>query len=81
MAPKKSKHELGPVSKKEVDKAGGSLKEVYRKRAAAGDKGAVETMERVGKSELARRRKEAEGSQGVIPGYFHHRNKILSELD
>jgi hypothetical protein len=77
---KESKHQLGPVSRKEVDKAGGSLKEVYRQRAEAGDVGAIETMKRVGQSELERRRKEA-GTEGVIPGYHHHRNKILDELD
>ena len=77
---KESKHQLGPVSRQEVDKSGGSIKETYRKRAEAGDVGAVETMKRVGSSELERRRKEA-GTEGVIPGYHHHRSKILEELD
>ena len=77
---KESKHQLGPVSRKEVEKAGGSLQETYRKRAEAGDVGAVETMKRVGASELERRRKEA-STEGVIPGYFHHSNKVLEELD
>ena len=77
---KESKHESGPISRKEVEKAGGSLKEVYRRRAEAGDVGAIETMKRVGRSELERRRKEA-SEEGVIPGYFHHRNKVLEQLD
>ena len=77
---KESKHESGPITRKDVEKAGGSLKEVYRQRAEAGDVGAIETMKRVGLSELERRRKEA-GTEGVIPGYHHHRSKILEELD
>lgn len=43
----KSKHEFGPVSRKEVAEAGGSLEEVYRRRAAAGDEGAKATIVRI----------------------------------
>jgi len=71
---KKSRHELGPVTKEEVKKAGGSLKEVYRKRAEAGDKGAVETMKRVGRSELEARKKKDTTS------IFHHRTKVVNQV-
>ena len=74
MAEKKSKHELGPVSKKEVKRAGGSLKEVYRKRAEAGDKGAIETTKRVAKSDLAARKKKDTTS------IFHHQSKMINQV-
>ena len=44
---RKSRHEMGPISRSEVREAGGSLEKVYRRRAAAGDEGAKATVKRI----------------------------------
>ena len=69
-----TKHESGPITKKDVEKAGGSLEKVYRQRAEAGDVGAQETVERVARSRMEARRKKPGTS------IFHERTKLISEV-
>lgn len=71
MAPK---HESGPITRKEVKEAGGSLEKVYRGRAEAGDVGAQETIKRVSESRMEARRKKPGTS------VFHERTKLISEI-
>jgi len=68
-----TKHESGPVTRKDVEKAGGSLAKVYRERAEAGDVGAQETTKRVAESSMEARRKKPGTS------IFHQRSKLLNE--
>lgn len=69
-----TKHESGPITKKDVEKAGGSLEKVYQERAEAGDVGAQETVKRVAQSRMEARRKKAGTS------IFHHRSKVINEV-
>lgn len=71
MADKKKK-----ITKSEVQKAG-SLKKVYYKRAEGAPEGgrAKAIAQRIGESELKRRKKEQEAEGGL----FAERTKLISE--